>query len=304
MEDVTDTAFRRIVGYCSRPDVYFTEFTSTDGLFSEGRSRVIHRLDYTEEERPLVAQIWGNKPENYYKAGKLLKEMKFDGIDINMGCPVPKIVKKGGCSALIDNPGLAKELYLAVKEGSGLPVSIKTRLGFKELKTEEWVRFILDLNPAALILHGRLAKDMSKKPANWDEIAKASKIKKELQSDTVLIGNGDVRSYNEILEKTEKYNVDGVMIGRGIFENLYLFSEDKNYHDLELKDKFKLLNKHLDLFSKRWGSNRKFSVMKKFFGIYIRDFKDASELRIKLMESKTIPEAQEILNNKLEEIGI
>src|SRR5690606_15377738 len=90
MEDVTDTVGRRVVASCGKPDVFISEFTSSDGLFSPGWSNVAHRLQFTEEERPLVAQIWGNKPELYFQAGRKLKELGFDGIDINMGCPVEK----------------------------------------------------------------------------------------------------------------------------------------------------------------------------------------------------------------------
>ena len=163
MEDVTDSSFRRLIVECGSPDLLYTEFTSADGICSEGFAGVKHRLKFTEQERPLIAQIWGNTPEHYRRTAKLLAEMGFDGIDINMGCPVPKVTKKGCCSALIDTPELAKELYLAAVEGAPeLPVSIKTRMGFRDDKTEEWCSFLLELEPAALILHGRIAKHMSK----------------------------------------------------------------------------------------------------------------------------------------------
>jgi len=150
MEDVTDSAFRRFIAKCGRPAVFYTEFTSTDGICSAGFSGVKHRLKYTEDERPLVAQIWGNNPDNYFKTCRILCEMGFDGIDINMGCPVPKVAKKGACSALIDNPDLARELIIAAKEAAGkIPISVKTRLGFKHLKTEEWGQTLLELKPAA-----------------------------------------------------------------------------------------------------------------------------------------------------------
>ena len=218
MEDVTDTVFRRIVAFCGRPDVFFTEFTSTDGLVSPGRLRVIERLEYTDEELPLVAQIWGNNPENYYKACQEIADRNFQGIDINMGCPVKKVAGKGCCSGLIDNPQLAGELIQAAKEGSkGLPVSVKTRLGYRKVQTEEWFSFLLEQDVPVITVHGRVAKHMSKYPADWDEIEKVVELRNQINPKTLIIGNGDVKSQAEITEKADSHGVDGVMIGRGIF---------------------------------------------------------------------------------------
>ncbi len=117
MEDVTDTVFRQIVATCGKPDLFFTEFTNADGIV-RGSSRYIEqRLQFKKSERPLIAQIWGNNPEHYRISAQKIKALGFDGIDINMGCPVRKVVKNGQCSGLIDNPNLARELYLAAVEG-------------------------------------------------------------------------------------------------------------------------------------------------------------------------------------------
>ena len=195
MEDVTDTVFRRIVAHCGAPDVFFTEFTSADGLCSVGYDAVAHRLRYTEAERPLVAQIWGIHPDTHMKAARLAVEMGFDGIDINMGCPVKKIVKTGACSGLIENPTLAREIYLATREGAGdLPVSIKTRCGFRSWRTEEWTGFLLELEPVVLTVHGRIARDESKYPADWDQVARVVTLRDQMESPTIILGNGDVTS--------------------------------------------------------------------------------------------------------------
>src|SRR5687768_11428242 len=103
MEGVTDTVFRRVINYCGKPSVYFTEFTNVDGLFSKGRKEVEHRLIFKKEEKPLIAQIWGMQPENYTKAAEMIVKMGFDGIDINMGCPERNVVRRGACSGLIHN---------------------------------------------------------------------------------------------------------------------------------------------------------------------------------------------------------
>src|SRR5436190_3288770 len=190
MEDVTDTVFRRIVMQTGKPDLFFTEFTNVEGMFSKGDKKVNQRLQFTQKEKPIIAQIWGLKPENYFKAGKLLAEMGFDGIDINMGCPEKNIIKKGACSGLIHNPSLAKEIIHATKEAAGnLPVSVKTRIGFKEIQTEKWIGFLLEQNLAALTIHGRTAAEMSAVPAHWDEIGKAVERRSEKKLPTLIIGN-------------------------------------------------------------------------------------------------------------------
>lgn len=294
MEDVTDSAFRRLIAYCGAPDIFYTEFTSADGICSEGFEGVRHRLLYTEAERPLIAQIWGNTPDHYYKTAALLSDMGFDGIDINMGCPVPKVTKKGCCSALIETPQLAKELYLAAREGApNLPVSIKTRIGYRNDKTEEWSAFLLALAPAALIIHGRIAKHLSKYPADWNAIARVVQLRNEMQSPTLIVGNGDVESHAEILTKHEVSGVDGVMVGRGIFKNPYLFNTTlpiDYMQQLPAPAKLALLLLHARLFDDTWQARKPFAVLKKYFKIYVANFSGASELRAELMETNNTPE--------------
>ncbi len=293
MEDVTDTVFRRIVASCGRPDVFFTEFTSVDGLFSEGYSYVSKRLKYTKGESPLIAQIWGAKPENYFKAGKLLTEMGFDGIDINMGCPVKDVVKLGVCSALINNKPLAKEIIQAAQEGAGdLPISVKTRIGFKDIQTEEWLGFLLDLNIDALTVHGRTAKEMSNVPAHWDEIAKAVKIRDEKKVRTVVIGNGDVISRDDAFSKIAKTKVDGIMIGRGIFHDPWLFNPSHHGEAVTFPEKLAKLKEHIELFEDTWGKDKHYPILKKFFKCYISNMPNAGELRTELI---TLNDSSEVI---------
>jgi tRNA-dihydrouridine synthase len=291
MEEVTDIVFREVVSWCQAPDVFFTEFTSTDGLCSRGQDRVIHRLRHTPSSTPVVAQIWGKNPDKYLEACKLIAEMGFDGIDINLGCPVDKIVKSGCCSALIDNPSLVRELYQAACEGAAnIPVSIKTRLGFKTKVTEEWAEFLLSLNLPALTIHGRTAKQLSKVPADWSEIAKVVAARNRAGSETIIIGNGDVSANSEIAAKSKQYGVDGVMIGRGIFDDMHIFSNTKPqdyWRALAMNEKLALLVRHLELHQATWASEKPFSTIKKFAKIYASNFDGASELRCALMECET-----------------
>lgn len=297
MEDVTDTVFRRVVAAIGAPDVFFTEFTSVDGIFSRGSEFVGRRLDYTEEERPLIAQIWGLQPENFYKAAVLLQEREFDGIDINMGCPSKEVTSKGACSALIKNHTLATEIITATQEGAGnLPVSVKTRIGYATIQTEEWISFLLEHNLQALTVHGRTVKEMSKVPAHWDEIGKAAQIRNDMKKDTVILGNGDVKSVADGKEKAATNGLDGIMIGRGIFENAWVFNEAIDPPAISIKQRTDILLRHLELYESHRGDKHSFQTLKKFFKIYMRDFDGASELRMKLMEAKTSEEVKEIIS--------
>ncbi len=299
MEEVTDTVFRRIISSCGRPDVMVTEFTSVEGLASEiGRSKVIHRLQYTPEEQPLVAQIWGITPEHYYQAGVYAREQGFEGLDINMGCPVKKVIKQGACSALIKNPNLVSDIIKAAKEGAqDIPVSVKTRIGFGEIQTEEWIGFLLQHNLDALTVHGRTVKELSDYPAHWDEIGKAVKLKNQLSPDTVIIGNGDILSYQQGLAMVEQYRVDGIMIGRGVFHNPWIFNPKLDPNDLSTELKVQKLIEHIQLFDQTWGDEKHFAVMKKCFKMYLNNFPGASEIRSKLMQCNTAEECIEILIN-------
>lgn len=303
MENVTDTVFRQIIASCGRPDLFFTEFTNTDGLCSKGKKRVMDRLLFTNSERPIIAQIWGNNPEHYFQSAKLLKELNFDGIDINMGCPDRAIIKEECCSALIKNPTLAKKIYDAtVKGANGLPVSIKTRLGYTSWQTEAWVGFLLSLKPAALTLHGRIATEMSKFPANWEEIGKAVQLRNQIKSQTLIIGNGDIFSREDAEKKIKLYSVDGVMIGRGMFHDPWIFNETIDRSTITLKDKITLLIKHVELFEQTWGNGKDFNILKKFFKIYISDFSNASNVRVHFMTCKNYQEAKDLANQLLQSL--
>jgi len=296
MEAVTDVVFRHVVAKAAPADVYFTEFTNATSFVNpKGRHSTRGRLEFTSDEQPMVAQIWGAVPEHFAVMSKELKTMGFSGIDINMGCPDKSVIKTGSCSALIENHSLAAEIIAATKE-SGLPVSVKTRLGLKVQKTEEWSSFLLEQDIAALTIHARTQKEMSKVPARWEEIEKVVKIRDQVAPDTLVIGNGDVkdRQHGESLAK--KYSIDGIMIGRGIFHDPFAFEKTPQEHSKE--ELLALLHLHLDLYDKAVQSHpRKFDPLKRFFKIYVRDFAGASELRAQLMGCKTTAEVRKILDH-------
>lgn len=285
MEDVTDTVFRQIVMKCGRPDLFFTEFTSTDGLVSAGHSKVMRRLVYTPKEKPIIAQIWGNTPAHYAEAAVMVKKMGFDGVDINMGCPVRAVAAKGFCSGLIRTPKLAVEIVQATKEAvPDLPVSVKTRIGFDTVQTEDWIGTLLEVEPAAITMHGRTAKDMSKVPARWEEIGKAVKLRDRMKKETLIIGNGDVMSYAQGLDLAKQYNVDGIMIGRGIFHNLWIFDTSVDPLQVTIRQRIELLIEHVRLFRSTWGPEAHFDRMKKYYKIYFSAIPNAAAIRNDLMQ--------------------
>jgi tRNA-dihydrouridine synthase len=221
MEDVTDTVFRQIVLEAGAPDLLMTEFTSTDGLCSGARTKVAGRLKFLEKEQPLIAQVWGTRPESFLRIAREIREMGFNGLDINMGCPVKKIIKGGGCGALINNPGLAAELIRATREGAGtLPVSVKTRIGVSRPNPEEWLGFLLSQGISALTVHGRTVAQQSEGEADWNVISLAVRLRNAAAIPTRIIGNGDVRTAQMFRRRLVETGADGIMIGRGIFENL------------------------------------------------------------------------------------
>ena len=292
MDGVTDSVFRQIVASVGPPDVFFTEFVPVDAILSEYSEKVIEKsLQFSEIERPIVAQIWGSDPEKFYQSARILFKLGFDGIDINMGCPDKSTIKKGACSALIKNPKLAQEIIMATIKGAGnLPVSVKTRIGFNELDIENLVSALLETPISTLSLHLRTVAEMSKVPAHWEEINKAVAIRNKLHSKALIIGNGDIKTLEEAKDKCREYKIDGVMIGRGIFENVWFFNEKVDPANITPTQKIALLIKHLDLFKKTFDNTRHFELMKKFVKCYVNNFKDSSEARENLMNTKTLDE--------------
>ena len=306
MEDVTDTVFRELVLSVTDPgklSVLFSEFTSVEGLcHPKGRESVVHRLRINASERQLlkskqaklVAQIWGANPEKYYEASRLItEEFEFDGIDINMGCPVAKIVKQGACSALIGQYELVNEIIQAVREGSGLPVSVKTRTGIREHQTTEWISHLLESGVSAITLHARTQRMMSEKPAEWEQVKLAVELRNRLNPQIKIIGNGDVDSLEHGYALMKLAGADGAMVGRGIFNDPWFFANENT--DRSVHEKLSLLGRHISGFDETWGDTRNFSLLKRFFKIYIHGFDGAAALRGKLMEAHNYAEAFDVL---------
>lgn len=301
MDDVTDSVFRRVVGHCAAPDLYFTEFVNVDGLQSPGRVNLMKKLQHTVSEQPLVAQIWGLNPDNYRKTAAELVDMGFAGIDINMGCPAKSEVRAGACSALINNRELAVEIIKATQEGAAgrVPVSVKTRLGWNEIDFS-WHELLLQQNLNMLTVHGRTKKEMSKVPAHWDAIGTVRELRDTMKVNTLIVGNGDVGSRQHGKELAKQYELDGVMVGRGIFQDPYLFAKDSPWADKTTRERLELFQWHVQLFADTWQERqRPIHTLNKFCKVYIQGFDGAKELRERFMNTKTTDELLKAIQSEL-----
>lgn len=313
MANVTDAAFRRMFADVAAetgegPSVYWTEFVSVEGLLSRGRTQLLTDLWYTEAERPIVAQIFGDKPEQFGEVVKLIRELGFDGVDINMGCPDSGVERSGAGAALIKDPARAKEIICAVKDaatdgtsnGESFPVSVKTRLGYRSLdEMEAWLAALLEEQIAALTVHLRTRNEMSAVPAHWEVAERIVALRNRIAPGTLLIGNGDVASVGEARTRVAASGFDGVMIGRGMFGNPWFFSDTHGGRPPSLRARLVKLVEHVELFEQLYRSKpagekqlKNFDVMKKHFKVYCSDFDGAKELRIKLMETERASEVR------------
>lgn len=296
MEDVTDVVFRHVVKEAGAPDVFFTEFTNSDSFcHPDGKESVRGRLTFTEDEQPMVAHIWGDKPEFFKEMSIQLAEMGFKGIDLNMGCPVPNVAERGKGSGLILRPEVAAELIQAAKAG-GLPVSVKTRIGFtQQSELDDWISHLLKQDIANLSIHLRTRKEMSKVAAHWELIPRVVELRDALAPQTLITINGDIQDRQMGLELAEKYGVDGIMIGRGIFKNPFAFEKKAREHSSE--ELIALLRLQLDL-QDQYAQiiPRSITGLHRFFKIYVKGFPGANDLRVQLMNTKTTDEVRAILD--------
>ncbi len=307
MADVTDAAFRRIIARYGKPDVTWTEFVSADGLIradKAGQEKLMKGLLYSESERPIVAQFFSAEPEMIKRAAKLAQELRFDGVDINMGCPDRSVEKQGAGAALIKNSKLARELIVAAREGAPrLPVSIKTRIGYNKNEIETWLPELLAEDPAAITLHLRTRKEMSKVSACWDVAHRAVEIRNEVGSQALILGNGDVRDLPHARQLARETGVNGIMLGRAIFGNPFLFSNSQEFENRNdekfVRKKLEVMIEHTKLFEELLGEGKNFSVMKKHYKAYANGFDGAKELRMKLMETKNAKEVESLVFNFL-----
>ena len=309
MANVTDSVFRKLFAKYGKPDVTWTEFVSADGLISPGRERLLVDLEYSRNERPIVAQLFTGHPEAMKQAAALAKKLKFDGVDINMGCPDRAVEKQGGGADLIRNPETAIRVLHAAREGwvggkkpalessLSIPVTVKTRLGYNSVDLE-WIELLLGQQLPVLTVHLRTRKEMSEVPAHWELMPEIIKLRNEMSPGTLIIGNGDVESLEDASAKVKKYGCDGVMIGRGIFGKPWFFAGIEKTPE----ERLKILLEHAKAFEKAYcGAKhlKSFAVMKKHFKAYVNGWDNAKDLRARLMETNNYKEVKAVITDYL-----
>ncbi len=339
MADVTDAAFRRLIAHHGKPDVMWTEFVSANGLMSGGRKVLERDLVFSEMERPIVAQLFSSDPEKMEQAARLCAELGFDGIDINMGCPDKTIEKQGAGAKMITTPETAVSVIAATKRGAGtIPVSVKTRVGYNHIEIKDWVSLLLQQDIAALTVHARTRKELSKVPARWEYLKEVVALRDKIAPQTVVIGNGDVTSLADGKMKAAQSGVDGVMVGRALFGNPWFFDERRAIIATLPQKRSKLVRtfgflsqlfetkrsapqsatipittterltvmvEHTKLFEELLGDIKSFSIMKKHYKAYCTGFPGAKELRLELMEHATnAAEVEKIVKDFLQKFLI
>lgn len=299
MYDVTDAAFRRVIGKYGQPDVIFTEFVSVDGLaHPDGQKKLMQHLWFDESEHFIVAQVFGIHPQNYAKAATLCRDLGFDGIDINMGCPEKNIIKQGAGAALIQDPARAKDIIAATLSGAGdMPVSVKTRIGFRKEEIDQWLPHIFAMDIPNVTVHLRTQHEMSKVNAHWELMPRIISMRDTLAPQTLVTGNGDVISCVDGQKLVEQTGCDGIMIGRGVFGNPWVF--DKKHSEISIEEKLRVMIEHTYLYEELFKGVKNFAIMKKHYKAYAHGFACASELRAQLMEAENASHVEKIVQEFL-----
>ncbi|MEI6057741.1 MAG: tRNA-dihydrouridine synthase [bacterium] len=322
MANVTDAAFRRIIAKYGKPDVTWTEFVSADGLCSPaGKPALLRDLVYGETERPIIAQLFSSHPDKMREAAALVAELGFDGIDINMGCPDKSIEKQGAGAAHIKDPARAKEVIAAAMEGARagmlknaenkknakkldantqpvntqpIPISVKTRIGYSKNELETWLPELLSTGIAALTIHCRTRKEMSKVPARWEHVKRAVEIRDSLKVSTLILGNGDALDWADGEAKAHATGADGIMFGRAIFGNPWLFNKVRP--DISILERLRVMVEHTEAFEELLGGFKNFAIMKKHYKAYVHGWDGAKELRMRLMAAETAKDVKTIVS--------
>lgn len=342
MDGVTDAAFRCIVARHGKPDVQYTEFTDVEQIY-RGTTPAWRQLRFSAMERPVVAQIYGANPQRFYQAAHIICTLGFDGVDINMGCPAKNVATRGCGAALIKNPALAGEIIGAVQAGvrdwaaghtldtiglppevlahvqrraeasaspavrprTPIPVSIKTRLGYDTVVSEDWMTVLLDARPDVIALHGRTLAQKYRGQADWHEIGRAAKLAQA--TSTLVLGNGDLRTMAEVVEQLQATPVHGVLIGRGALGNPWIFLEKDWVRqcltsvlapapppEVAVHERLQVALEHARYFE-TLNHGPGFPAMRKHLGWYCRGFPGAAEMRTQLFQATSAADVARLL---------
>ncbi|PIS20623.1 hypothetical protein COT52_02850 [candidate division WWE3 bacterium CG08_land_8_20_14_0_20_43_13] len=295
MDGVTDYPARQIQAKIAKPALMYTEFINVEGLTKKPQAQE-NRLKFDQEQQPLIVQLWGNNPEYFYQAAKIVAPLGFNGIDINAGCPNPRVLKRGAGGSLIGKNDLIQEIVNgcknAIKETKGnLPLSIKTRIIGEKEENCRWAEALADLDIDLVCLHGRDLEQRLSGPVDWERVNEGAQIIKG--SGKLVLGNGGIKNRTQALEKCKQYNLDGVLIGQAAIGNPWVFSQNDTPTKKEL---FKTIADHARKVEEFYGP-RGFKSFYKHAVCYCRNFSGAKELRIKLLQTKNWPQVENLLNS-------
>ncbi len=330
MDGVTDFPFRHITKKYGNPAVIYTEFTSVEGV-CHGAKQLLKDFLYDEIQRPVLAQVYGTTPKFFRQTAVILCEMGFDGIDINMGCPAKNVAHSGAGAALIKTPDLAQEIIQETRAGiqdwvngktskdcpditeeiaqevqerhrllpsqyqerRALPVSVKTRIGYDTPTVEEWISYLLEMEPAAIAIHGRTLKQQYGGSASWEEIGKAADLIH--QTNTLVLGNGDLKSLADAQEKIATYHTDGALLGRITMGNPTIFQNVSD--EVSNTNIFAIALEHAQLYEQTFQQEEKYTFMpmRKHLGWYIHDIPNAGQIRQEIYRSNSSAEFLQIL---------
>jgi nifR3 family TIM-barrel protein len=343
MDGVTDSSFRCIVARHGKPDAIYTEFTHVHDV-CRGPEFLLDSLHYHEVERPIVAQLYGKDPDLFYQAAHAVCELGFDGLDINMGCPSKNVASSGSGAGLIRTPDLAHAIIRAARQGVAdwaagqtleaagmkpvrvdainrlkarrvtapshgrcpIPLSVKTRLGYDDVIVERWIEHLLAESPAVISLHGRTLEQMYRGEADWSAIARAAQIVRG--SGTLLFGNGDVQTLNDVVRRVRETGVDGVLVGRAALGAPWFFrgKEQVRCQARMARDeaidggmpvpaaRLQVLLEHAREFERQCG-RQQFRRMRKHLGWYCKGFPHAASLRARMFAVSSVAEVEAVL---------
>lgn len=303
MSGVTNAPYRRMVKKF-HADIVFPEFVSTYALH-HGSKKTLNMLEYDESERPIIAQLFGAEPEYFYKAAQLVKKLGFDGVDINFGCPAPKVAKNGGGCALLGDLGLARAVVEATVDGVGgaIPVSVKTRKSYRQTYVRDFCRVIADLPLAALCVHGRSFEKPYLGPADLEPMKEAKSL-----VPFPVMASGNAHTPEAAKETLEYTGCDGLALARGTFGKPWIGKQIKEYLETgaytepTLVEKLDTMLEHAHLVTQLM-THTPFIEIRKILGWYIRDFPHAATYRSQLVRVNTVEEIEHIVQQIRETIS-
>jgi len=293
LDGITSSPFRRV---CRKmgADIVFSEMIAAEAVYYKSK-KTLDMMRFSEDERPIIIQIFGNDMEKMAEAAKYIeKEIKPDGIDINMGCPAKKVVSGGRGSALLLDPKKAIELAEAVRNATKLPLSIKTRIGWEKFDIQPLIKEFERVGIDAITIHARTKTQGFAGKPDLDAIKEIKKLVK-----IPIIGNGGIKSVKDANEMLKATNCDGIMIGRGALGNPWIFKSIKEGKDYKpsFEEIKKLVFWHLDMSFEEFGSKKGIFDMRKHYGWYFKEFDGASDLRKKLVVAESKEEVKKIIEN-------